>query len=1339
MKYICFTQLIAVLLLFSSSAGGKDDFFFCHLGVENGLSQASVISIFQDSKGFLWFGTRNGLNRYDGYEFNVFRRETNDSLSLSDNYIYAIAEDSEKNIWIGTSDGFNCIDCRSGAVSRFYPSRLDSLHQQNLIYRFLRHTDGNLYAISDKGAFLCRPDKTAEPVSFLREITDTNIQAIAQHPNGDIYVGTVSRGLYVYSPDWQLRYSLMPGVETGAPAPQITCIAIDKEGIAWIGTEENGLFAYDAQKRAFSHWDVSNTGLSNNTIRALAFLTNDSLLIGTFGGLNIMNKRDRSIRPQKMKVKEPGRLSHYSIHSLLIDKDSTVWIGTYSEGINYYSPYYAPVSFIATNEVAGIIGKGQEDKDGNMWFATEGSGLLYYNPQTAEKKLYPLMPLQTGNYEKNILKYILIQGDTIYCSTHFGSVYCFLIPSRQYVKLLDCGQNDIYSLYLDSRQRLWAPTYTGNHLVRYENGKMQTSFCINGVEKPFRRITVIKELRPGRFMFGSLHDSLYVYDDASGATENLAPAFYAINQGARLGGISAITPDDSCLWVSTTRCGLFRLDGQLRPVKHYGREEGLTDNHISSVTLDGKRDVWVATQRDIYKLNRDEDAFHPLHTTDIPRQEYSMYAGTLASDGTLYFSGNKGILSFNPLNKRKNPGIPPLYITSFAIHTKEGAAQMMQIENEPQAKPLRLRADQNNIRLAYTALNYIHPEENSYMYQLHGDENGWHTTARREVRYNNLPPGNYTFRIRAANNDGVVNPRETTLSFIISPPFYHTWWAYLLYVTMLTLIIRWIFRRQYRRMEQKRLNEIQEERMRMFANFSHELRTQLTLLLNPLNDLQQRASFSTEVKQLLQLMKKNAERMKLQVNDLMDIQKYEAGKIVLQKSVFDFPAFINEICRSFESVAGNRKIAFQLHSELPEKYAVCYDAKEMEKVFFNLLSNAFKFTPPHGTVSLHIKRLERKGHLYIQISDTGKGFDPQEAQKIFEPFYIAASDVHQQVSGTGIGLSLTRSIVLQHKGCIWAESAPQGGAKFMLLLPDTERPEGQPEGIQPEARHHLDKKTSLLLEEAAGKDKPILLLVDDNEDILQYMAQQFEAAYIVQQAADGAEALECARKKPPHLILSDVVMPRMSGVELCRHIKADKRLCHIPFILITGNTQDEQVKNGLEAGADDYIVKPFDIALLKIRIRNLLLLRQKIKDVYSETSTLKHFGIEDPGAENDFLAQYIEIIKSNISNQDFNIAAIYESLGMSRANFYRKVKARTDLSPIDLIRHLRLEAGARLLQESHLNISEIALHIGFGSSSYFTRNFREVYGMSPTEYQKMMANPAARPTPQPPEGGVERE
>jgi signal transduction histidine kinase/ligand-binding sensor domain-containing protein/AraC-like DNA-binding protein/ActR/RegA family two-component response regulator len=1317
---------------------GSDDFFFSHLGVENGLSQVSVMSIFQDSNGFLWFGTRNGLNKYNGYEFKVFHREAGDSASLSGNRIYAIAEDRGKNIWVATNNGVNCIDYQTEIVTRFYLSTLDSLHSQNIIYSFLKHNDGELYSVGDYMVFQCATNKTVKPVTYLQEIKSTRIQAVTQDANGDIYVGTEGGGLYVYSSDWRFRYHLLPGEKMENPALTVTTLAVDKDGLIWIGTEDHGLYAYDKQTRHFGHWDVAGTGLSNNTIRALTFLTDDSLLIGTFGGLNVLNKKDMRITPQVMKVKGFGRLSHYSIHSLLVDKDCTVWVGTYSEGINYYSPYYNPVSFITTDELTGIIGKGQEDKDGNMWFATEGGGLLYYNPQTGNKKLYPLMPLQKGNYEKNIIKYILLQGDSIYCATHFGSVYLFSIPARRYTKIVDFEFYDVYSLYSDSLQRLWIPTRTSHHLARLDRGKIQTKFRINGEDRPFRWVTIMKEWKPGIFLFGTSRDSIYLYDEAPGAVENLTPSFYALNRGAALEGISSITQDDSALWVSTTGSGLFRCDREMRPVKHYRKEDGLPDNHISSVTIDGNGDVWVATQRDIYKLNRADDSFSLLHSIHIPRQEYTLYAGSAASDGTLYFPGNKGVLAFNPLLRKNNPNIPPLYINSFTVHERDGTTQIIRAGELQagigQAKPIRLSANRNNITITYTALNYIHPEENRYIYRLDGNENNWHTTHWREANYNNLPPGKYTFRVKAVNNDGVMNPQETALHFVVTPPFYRTWWAYSLYVAVLTLSIVWIFKRQYRKMEQKRLNEIQEERMRMFTNFSHELRTHLTLLVNPLNDLQQRASFSFEVKQLLQLMKKNTERMLLLVNDLMDIQKYEAGKTVLQKSAFDFPNFVNEVYRSFESVAQNRKITFLLQNELPGKYTVYCDEKEIEKVFFNLLSNAFKFTPSQGTVSICISHLSRKkceefpafrqshpaesaSYLYIRITDTGTGFDPQEAQKIFEPFYISKPDIHQQIPGTGIGLSLTRSIVLQHRGCIWAESSPEAGSSFMLLLPGMEKQEQAKGETKSPVKQRLKDKTRLLLEEVEAKEKPILLLVDDNEDILQYMEEQLRDLYAVQSAADGVEAFEKTKEKQPHIIVSDVVIPKMNGIELCRQIKAEPDLCHIPVILITGNSQDKQAKSGLEAGADDYIVKPFDISLLKIRIKNLLTLREKIKDAYGDTPTFKSLGIEKPGNENDFLLQYVEIIRANISNPDFDIAHIYDSLGMSRANFYRKVKVCTGLSPIELIRNIRLEAGAKLLRESTMNVSEIAQYIGFGSRSYFTRNFKEAFGVSPTEYQ----------------------
>lgn len=533
------------------------------------------------------------------------------------------------------------------------------------------------------------------------------------------------------------------------------------------------------------------------------------------------------------------------------------------------------------------------------------------------------------------------------------------------------------------------------------------------------------------------------------------------------------------------------------------------------------------------------------------------------------------------------------------------------------------------------------------------------------------------------------------------------------------------------------MNELHEERMRMFTNFSHELRTPLTLIINPLNDLLQRVTFSSEVKEALQMIKKNTERMLLLVNNLMDIQRYEAGKSILQKTRFDFSAFIREMYHSFESVAHNRNIRFTLENKLPEPYFTCYDEAEVEKVFFNLLSNAFKFTPANGCVTIRIRLISpsqcrmlpmfpeqqsstliESSYLLIEIADTGKGLNKEEAEKIFEPFYRIEEDIHKQVAGTGIGLSLTRSIVLQHQGCIWTDSSEDKGTDFLILLPDTEKQDIKKEEEIVNYPSEISKKVALLMEETEARNKQTVLLVDDNQEILQYLEQQLQSDYIVMKAINGKDALEQLEGTFPNIVISDVIMPEINGLELCKRIKESQDFCHIPVILLTAKSMVSQIEEGLEAGADDYIVKPFQVSLLKARIRNLLSLREKIKNIYGESLTLRNLGVEEPEEDNDFLTQYIDIVKTNISNQELDVSVIYQALGMSRANFYRKVKAVTGLSPIELIKNIRLEAGAKLLKESNMNVSEIAQHIGFSSSSYFARSFKAVYSMSPTEYQE---------------------
>lgn len=1338
--------LLLLLLNQFVYAAAKDEMHFSHLSVEHGLSQLSVLHIFQDADGYLWFGTRNGANQYNGYEFRVYQNEVNNESTLSDNNIRGFAQDEAKNIWIATSYGVNVIDYQSKAIKRFYPRIINPDCPSNLVMSFLRHADGSLYMSSSRYLLRCNAHQQVEN-HLLPNNIGSFIYSMTQDEAGDIYLGTEKDGLYIYTTDWQLKAHYPPDPDKGFPQATILTLLSDDNGYIWMGLEENGVCVYDKKTGTFQNYNQSNSGLKHNSVRSLIHYNDKQIGVGTFGGLHFIDKQNHTISPATVSLSEDGGgLSHYSIHSLLLDKDQTLWVGTYSAGVNYYSPYSNYISYIAGNSVNGIIGKGQEDKNGNMWFATEGSGLFFYNPRNGEKQLYPIQKRRKGNYVNNIIKSILIQDDTILCATHYGSVYLFSIQDKTYKKLYDYKFNDIVSLFIDSKSRLWIPTNSSDHLVRIEKNLQTNHFAIEDTTRMFSGVTHILELSPDRFLLGTLSDSIYLYDESQKTVCNLALTLTGDKTNIRLGSVTGLLKDkENYIWIATTKNGLFRLDDNLCLIKHYQKEDGLPHSQVNSLTIDSLQQVWITTGSSLYKLDRKPDLFTEVKLSNVPALEYTLHAGnTIAHDNRVYFPGDKGILGFNIGRTYVNPHVPKVYITSFRVNNKYEKL------SEIQGREVALKAAENNIVIQFAALNYVHPEENLYVYRMDGVDADWHLPDhRREAYYTNLSPGSYTFRLRASNNDEIWTQDDTIIYITIAPPFYKTWWAYVFYLLCLAGVIVWFIRlahkrqdrkreERYKLLEQQKEKTLHEERMRMFTNFSHELRTPLTLIINPLNDILQQISFSPEVKKSLLLMKKNTGRMLLLVNNLMDIRKYEAGKNLLQKSRFDFSSFINEIYDSFQSVAANRNITFTLDNQLSAHYPVFYDQSEIEKVFFNLLSNAFKFTPVEGTVALIVKRisqdecesisyipqeqrafLSEKSYLWVEIRDTGKGIDPQEIDKIFEPFYSGGNDVHHEISGTGIGLNLTRAIVKQHNGFIWATGNKTNGSVFSLLLPDTESQTTHVLPVSPDLQTaEIHRKVNLLVEETENKAKHVILLVDDNVEVLDYLKEKLVGEYVIQTAANGKQALDLLHDSLPDLIISDVMMPEVNGLSLCRQIKSDEAYSHIPLILLTAKSMVSQIEEGLDAGADDYIVKPFHTSLLKTRIRNLLFTREKLKQQTADAIPLRELGFESEALEDDFIKEYIDIIKANISNPEFDVSVIYETLGISRANFYRKVKVSTGLSPIDLIKNIRLEVSLKLLKETSLNVSEIAQQVGFSSRSYFARTFKSVYGISPTEFQR---------------------
>jgi len=1395
------TNIIILLLTVTPFSMAVTDayYHFQHLGVEHGLSQSTVYNIFQDSDGYLWFGTQNGVNKYDGYEFKTYKNEANNPESLSDGFIQDVNEDINRNIWVGTSNGLNCIDYASGKITRFYPKAIDSSITSNTVSFFIRQRDDTLLVLCGNTLLQCNPDKSVRLYKKLQEITSA-AYAVKPDNNRDIYISTSST-LFIYSENWDLKQRYALG-DPGFPQSTILCFLPDKDGI-WMGTIQHGIYFFDYINHTFTQYDKTNTQLSNNYVRTLLF-SNDSILIGTFEGLNLMNKRDYSISPLNLDSDRYGGLGHFSIHSMLLDKDQTLWIGTYAAGISYSSPYFKTISFIVSDEFSGIIGKGQEDKDGNMWFATEGGGLLYYNPVTKAQKLYPIEPLSAGNHEINIIKSLLIDNDTIYCATHLGTVYKFSIAQKKYELLHRFSGYGIFTLLIDSQQRLWIPTSGSHYLAISESGKTDTVYYLNNNRKQFfPTITTILEYQDNVFILGSSTGRIYLYDMNKHTAANMHERL-PLGEQEITGGIASIVKDTTDIYIATTKMGLFRFDNNLQFRKQYGYEDGITDSYISSLVIDKNNDLWVAAGNDIFRLNRDNDKFTNINPTGPLFQELTLRSAYASSNGVIYFPGNKGVISFNPQNLMINPVIPPVYITSLTSNNQDVTPKMKILVNENRKTKhysITLKSNENNLTIKYTTLNFIHSDGNKYSFRMENVDELWHNVGnRREAYYSNLRPGHYTFRLIASNNDGIPNPEETTLSVRVKPPFYKTEAAYTIYILLLSVTVVLIVQYQNKRrkleqdirikeIEQEKLKELHEERMRMYAQFSHELKTPLTLIMNPLQELSQRPAFSPEVKQSLHQMEKNTDKMLSLVNNLMDIQKYLAGNNILNKKQFNFSVFMEEVYGSFEQMAHHRNITFQLINELEPTYSVYLDETEIEKVFFNLLSNAFKYTPSKGAVTITVQRIRQDNapFLSIQIADTGKGFSNEEANMIFEPFYKFGEDLHRQMSGTGIGLSLVRTIVTQHNGFILVNSKEQAGATFTVLLPDTEtqpapvqpvtcttaqpmtNTNGQPiteSGVQPVTNTNKQaitgagmlpvtntdilpttgtgvqsvtntnrqlitgaapllnsssgkhQETQTLIEQSFKKDRKTVLLVENDRDILIFLEEKLSGAYFIQKAENGKEALAILQKKTPDIVISDIMMPVMSGIKLCQHLKNHPDYYHIPVILLTGSSDEIRKMEGFDTGADAYITKPFDIRFLKVRIKNLIENREKIKTTYGNIHLLKNLGIEEVHYENRFLIKYISFVKANISNQNLNVPDICKGIGVSRANFYRKVKAITPLSPTDLVKFIRLDAGAKLLIESDKNISEIAQMTGFSTRSFFARTFKAEYSVSPSDYRR---------------------
>jgi len=1353
---------IILSLLISLTLWGETPetpFYFSTLNLKDGLSQLSVFNIFQDSEGFIWFATRNGLNRYDGTSMKVYRHSSDNPNSLSHNHIKLITEDKDGSIWIGTINGISRLDTHTDRITTYRGNSFEGLNAQSSVWindLFIDRSN-RLWAAGQTGLYVYQP----ETDRFLRFNPEalyghTYYMKLGQDRAGNLLVGA-STGFFIFTEDLQFIKSYhKEEKETSLTDNYVTAIYESSPGCYWVGTREHGLNKVDHRKGTVTRFTNRNSLLGNDHIRDITSY-NGYLIVGTWDGLVLIEpETDRMERYTNYDEKKGG-LNHFSVYSVFVDRNNTLWVGTYSGGVNYYNPLNNRFQRLDPKEGSdvffGIFGAMDYQGDHTLWVASEGGGLLELDLRTKRFTNYLLGPGGKMMNDNNIIKSVTVEGDTVWCGTQRGTIYTFDTRTKRFSLFHNYNQNiSIYKIQCVRDGSLWTATTDNRGFVQFSPegrriGTVATDVAISSVR-------CFYEVREDVFLVGTHLSGLIFYDKKTGTLTRYNPRqekpFYFPSEY-----ISGILPDPSGkFWISTHGGGLCLFDEKEGLMEHLTVRDGLSDDNITALVRGKDDKLWMSTGQGVSSFDPATGQFaNYTDRNEIGANEFTMIGGICLPDGTIYFSGSEEVLAFNPEKLLRNKEIPPVVFTLLTVNNEHIQPE----ENSPilredinHIEEIVLKPNQNNFSIGYMALNYLFPYQNQYAYMLEGYDKEWNYVGnRKEAFYTNLKPGKYVFHAKASNNDGIWNEEGRCVAIHILTPLWQTPYAIALYIIVfLTVAFSFYYylakKRQLERdlqekqKEQERQEEFHQSKIRMFTNFSHELRTPLTLVLSPLEEIMKRVEVGGNLKNSLQLIYNNAQRLLLLVNQLMDLRKNQVGSMQLCISKDDLFQFVQEIYIAFNQIAEKNRIRFRL--EAPDQpIEGWFDRSLLEKVLFNLLSNAFKHTKTGESVSIdvrgysweeillllppdHNRELTGQCFVCITVEDTGEGISDDEKQHIFMPFYQGRNEQDPNITGTGIGLSLVLSIIKLHQGMIWLEDNQPKGSVFRVVIP-IDRAVYKDEQIVVEKQSSLTLPGNEKIKEIPDwkplKQRYLILLAEDNKEVREYVKQRLELYFEVLEADNGISALEKIKETLPDLVISDIMMPQMDGLTLCSTIKEDLQTGHIPVIIITAKSMVMHIKEGFQSGADDYIVKPFNMEVLLYRIRAILEARERLKELYGKKFSLESLGIETSSADDRFMRKFFEVIENNITDPALNVDFICQEIGMGRATFYRKLKAITDLSTVELIRNKRLEIAARLLVETQMTVSEISFQVGFNSNTYFTTCFKEQYTLSPTDYVQM--------------------
>lgn len=1340
-KYFCIIWMVLNCL----SVKALENPHLHYLGIEHGLSNNAVTSIYQDKYGFMWFGTYEGLNRYDGYNFKVFRNNLTDSTSLVNNWIVAIHEDERHNIFVGTKKGTNLYNITTGKFSKI---RFRSDNKKGLftssepINEFASDALGNvLIATAGQGLLIYGTNSTiAKQVPFYNEkkrLDAYHVQSVRVDTDNKIWVFVQEYGLGIY--DYKAnRIKLVERRISNAK-----CIIPDNIGNIWIGNEY-GLFQYNIAHKTFNIYNEASGFLSNNNVYGLTVDQAGILWISTDGGgittYDIKNNKPGYIKPGRDK----GMLTSGAVNTVFEDKDGRKWIGTLRGGINILDENKNRFKTVTSNPlreyglISNFIISFCEDQLGNIWIGTDGEGLSYWNRKNNHFVNYShKFNDQTSLTNNNVPGILKDEYDEIWLTTYGGEVNKFDKATGTF-RYYPCYNTETrghdrnaWSIYQDKNKNIWVGTCTdgGTYILNRKTDKFDL------FDAKLANVISINEDRRGGLWMGTFSSLIKV--DLKAKNHKT----YPLNTAVR-----AICEDKKGnFWIGTEGAGLLLFDRKSGTYQTFSATNGLPGNTVLNILEDEAGYLWISTFNGLSRFNPADKTFKNFYETDgLQSNQFNYNAAIKLTSGELLFGGIKGFNIFRPAEIKPNIAQPKLLITGLRIGNVpyEEDGNFVGKKSIYDLDRIVLPYDRAIVSVDFAALEYSSPNKISYSYYLEGWDDTWNRAGNnRTVSYSKLREGTYKLRIKSTNAEGTWLDNEQVLIVKVLPPWWRSAWAYILYASILSGILYLYLSYQKRQtalkyqielanLKMTQEQELNEKKLAFFTNVSHEFRTPLTLIINPIKE------FLNSSKQIdskeLTVVYRNARRLLSLVDQLLLFRKSDADNLKVQRT--NLVVFCKEVYFCFSQQARTRNITFNFVCE-QEAIEIYIDKEKIEIALFNLISNAFKFTPNGGTITLVVN--DFSDGVEIHVIDTGAGIPESVGNKLFDRFYQFFEKNVSSEPGFGIGLYLVSKFTKVHSGTVSYTSNPGGGTDFMikLLKGASHFPAQQVYEDINETPIFLDELIADTIyptlqdieDEDFGSDdivteKPGILIVDDNEDIRNYIKQLFKTSYIVYEARDGEDGLALTHAQMPDIVITDVVMKELSGVELCRNIKEDPKLSHIPVILLTSSSSAEIKLKGIEGGADDYITKPFDKDILIARVSNLLKSRTTLQNYFYNEITLKSSNSKVSKENKEFLERCIFITENHLDNPHFSIKTLADEIGMSHSALYKKVKTISGKTINEFIRYIRLRKAAQLFINSEHNVNEVAFQSGFNDIKYFREQFFKLFELKPSEYIKKYRN-----------------